>query len=920
VAEPAVHVRLRSHAVPAREREQTAAEIAALVSRPVVDFAALRRLVLAPGTPGVPSRDRGRVVKRAKPTRSRNRIDTSFLSEATRELFERLGEGERSTIDGTVIFRWNRGEGDGIVVARMSSEETHGGETIGGQIAAMMEYCDARGMAPRTVVAVLNMSGQKHFESRHDFGQVFEAHFQGRASWVVYRDVDRVARAMEWLSLFVYYLRERNMHLHIAGLNTEFTLHDRTQLMPFWIHAAYAEMDWENTTKKLQTASTRQLLDAGKGWSNSGGYGFKRDGRGFVVVDDEVWPNIHLVHLLCGQTRSYVHLREVLAAEHGVVLSQGLISRILNDRVYLTGEFSTKDTRTGGMRTDVIQLKHPIHEDLWQHNQRVIAARRGKQVHAKPGEFVLREIPIYHARCSDHEGEDAGRLIVRLGKDHQPLLAHMATYPGDDGKLHVPPTCAGYRLPVATVEAAVMAALRELVSDDAPLRHAMARAQLRVDAQQDGTLLTDAQRRQMTRAIGRLQRHHDAIWQEHVAQISKGEQTRSRDVLELEIGTIEDEIHAHENTLAVDQRLRERPVPKSAPPELLELLTDEAPDDDDRRLRRLEVVKRLVSRVVIEDRDDGIAIDVHGPLVPSDRAVTWEPSDAVPRTLDEHRSNVPQPFTFGAKRERLVVVFLHTATLLHGGDQALAGEWMRHDLLLDELRWLAAHHPKGRLLSCYGEGRERWNARARDRGLRQAAATTQWLGAHGLTIDAAVRDAIGDRAALLNGRIDVTRRDDAVLILAEVLREGFRFGPGWSVPYERFRRSSDYAPSYSHLHDWARRFEGDRCRLESLLRDAGHLAGVEALPAGGLSAPIARDLIVRALRARPATVEMLVRSTGKGRATVIEALRVLRDMRVVAMFKAPSDPHGRRVPWYRLIDATDHEEATEHVDNGEPTG
>jgi len=192
--------------------------------------------------------------------------------------------------------------------------------------------------------------------------------------------------------------------------------------------------------------------------------------------------------------------------------------------------------------------------------------------------------------------------------------------------------------------------------------------------------------------------------------------------------------------------------------------------------------------------------------------------------------------------------------------------------------------------------------------------------ARGLTIDAAVRDAIGDRAALLDGRINVTRRDDAVLILAEVLREGFRFGPGWTVPYERFRRSSDYAPSYSHLHDWARRFEGDRRRLEPLLRDASRLAGVEALPTGSLSAPTACDLIVGELRARPATGAMLMRSTGKARATVIQALCVLRDTRVVVRFDVLSDSHWRTVPWYRQIDAPGHEEATEHVDDGEPAG
>ena len=265
-------------------------------------------------------------------------------------------------------------------------------------------------------------------------------------------------------------------------------------------------------------------------------------------------------------------------------------------------------------------------------------------------------------------------------------------------------------------------------------------------------------------------------------------------------------------------------------------------------------------------------------------------------------------------------MFRHTATLLHGGDDALAGEWLRHDLLLDELRWLAAHHPKGRLLSGHGEGRERWNARAGDRGLRQAAATTQWLSARGLTIDAVVREAIGDRAAILDGRIDVTRREDAVLVLAEVLRKGFRFGPGWTVPYKGFRPSRDYAPSYWNLRDWARRFEGDPRRLEPLLRDASRLAGVDALPAGSLFAPTGRDLIIRELRARPATGAMLVRSTGTARVTVIQALRVLRATRVVASFDAPSDSHRRTVPWYRLIDAPDHEEATEHVDGGEAAG
>ena len=147
-----------------------------------------------------------------------------------------------------------------------------------------------------------------------------------------------------------------------------------------------------------------------------------------------------------------------------------------------------------------------------------------------------------------------------------------------------------------------------------------------------------------------------------------------------------------------------------------------------------------------------------------------------------------------------------------------------------------------------------------------------------------------------------------MLILAEVLREGFQFVPGWTVPYERFRRSRDYTPTYYALRDWARRFEGDPRRLEPLVRDASRLVGVEALPAGGLAAPTGRDLIIRELRARPATARMLVQSTGKARATVSHALRMLVDKRVVATLDAANDSHWGTVRWYRLIDAPAHEE------------
>lgn len=93
-----------------------------------------------------------------------------------------------------------------------------------------------------------------------------------------------------------------------------------------------------------------------------------------------------------------------------------------------------------------------------------------------------------------------------------------------------------------------------------------------------------------------------------------------------------------ENTLAVDQRTATAPAPEVRPPKLLKLLTDDAPDDDDRRLRRVEIVKSLVSRVVIEDRDDGIATFTDGSSTPTARSrLAREPSDAFPQTVRKHR-------------------------------------------------------------------------------------------------------------------------------------------------------------------------------------------------------------------------------------------------------------------------------------------
>jgi DNA invertase Pin-like site-specific DNA recombinase len=65
----------------------------------------------------------------------------------------------------------------------------------------------------------LNTSGRTHFGSRQDFGEVFEGFRRGQIEWVCYRGMDRLARSVTWTALFVHYLREYGIGLHIAQLN-----------------------------------------------------------------------------------------------------------------------------------------------------------------------------------------------------------------------------------------------------------------------------------------------------------------------------------------------------------------------------------------------------------------------------------------------------------------------------------------------------------------------------------------------------------------------------------------------------------------------------------------------------------------------------------------------------------------------------
>lgn len=774
----------------------------------------LKLVPRAPDPAGSPTGDR--VMRGPNAPGRRNTIRSSLLTEDTRELFERLGETEQRVIDGSVMLRWDLGEGDGMVVARMSSDEGRSGETIGGQIDAAMRYCDASGNRPRIVLAVLNLSGQTHFDGRHDFGEVFEAFRQDEASWVVYRGIDRLARSLTWTSLFVHYLREYGIGLHVAQLNSAIDLDNPFALTQVWTLAMAAEVEWAMSRDRMQSALSRQLRDAGKGWSNTGGFGFKRDEDGFVRVDDRQWAIVLLVHELYDSCGSIPALRAELN-EIGVELSQGVVHKILRDERFLTGRIPTKEG--DGQRWDTVHLENPVPLHLWERNQMLLSSRIGKKTKTPEGRLVLRGIPVYHARCMNHDNPAHSEYVLtsRFEQKSNFVVRHSPT---------TPESCPGYRFDADVLERAVMRGLREVLAEDDTLHRAIALGRTGKEPLADRGVFTAHERAGLELEARRLETYREGLWQRHLDGVREG-RTPDRSFLEAELEHVDNDLAATRRQLAIDEQLRGRSrQPQPLPASIADLLTDEPPDDPDLRLRRKAIVHQLVSSVIVHDTDDGLSVELVGPLVPPDSDPgAWTPEQVL-EGLTEPRLRplpvVPQPFRYRPRPERLVPAFRWRRALT----EACASELFSCERFLAAIRYAATRYPAGPLFRPKGLGAQRWRVIAAERGL-PVEPNHVFITARAMktTPAALVREAVGAREAVTKGRLFVRSRADAVWVLVEAINDGFSFDDGWPSRARAFGATRPYPLQPETVAGWSRR-HGDGTTAD-LIRAAQVLAAAE---------------------------------------------------------------------------------------------
>lgn len=161
-----------------------------------------------PVTPRIAAPGRGR----------RTRVPSAFETQATRALMDELGEPTIRTYRGSTLQMWEVDRaGDGIVCARLSSEDLDKGETAMGQVHGLRDLSERLELRVRYIVVELRVSGVPDMDERPDFEFLRDRIERGEINWVGYRHPDRVAR--HTYPGRQIYLRGRVHHSH-SGYST----------------------------------------------------------------------------------------------------------------------------------------------------------------------------------------------------------------------------------------------------------------------------------------------------------------------------------------------------------------------------------------------------------------------------------------------------------------------------------------------------------------------------------------------------------------------------------------------------------------------------------------------------------------------------------------------------------------------------
>lgn len=446
--------------------------------------------------------------------------DEALRTAATAELHEALGPPTFERVDSVAIEYWTAEtarkdngfifpDGDGILVARISTADAKKGETALGQVHALNEYAKANGLRPREIIVTTKNRGTRDYAKRWDFLRIEQGIASGTVHWVAFYSVDRMTRRLESGLRFLRFLDATKTTLHLLDIGIREPGGDDLVLN---ISQVMAERERGNIEKRTSEAKHRRWVGEGRGYPNAQRFGFRRDKNKFLEVDPEQWPFVKLIHSLFGTTKDGKQLGVRAVSEElerqGCPLSHEKIRKILKDPIYVTGEWTTQ-SQGKTVQNRAPKLDDPIPEKTFQRNQAILATTKGRSTQTKPGTYVLNLVPLYHASCLDPKkrtkGSDVPRLKARTYSDKkrrkvEAKYAHQTP---------VPECCRGFTVSADEIDQVVVETLRKVC--ETPELIDEWNRQRPSDERTASRILTKAQRQKVRQEIAAQELSKDKI-------------------------------------------------------------------------------------------------------------------------------------------------------------------------------------------------------------------------------------------------------------------------------------------------------------------------------------------------------------------------------------------------------------------------
>ena len=503
--------------------------------------------------------------------------------------------------------------GDGVVTARLSSDEIEKGETIGFHVQSALQAPKRDGRVPLRIIASLRNSGYRSNDDRRDVQQLENWVESGECAWVATSFANRLARGRLQIEEIYDLLRSADIELYIGAVNRQIDWYHDDALLAAW--AMNDSLSGRSIKEQTHGAIIRRYLLMGRGWPGYIRYGTKRGEDLYLYEDPEQTKVIRWLHKryqqLCAKGKGGLRdLKKEAKKLWAVDLSHERIRTILMDPLYVTGEWHV--TYLGyAVACRPVKFANPVSKDTFQRTQELLALRQRSNTSTPLGECLLNYVPFFWRPLMDvklAKGQERSRFrgsLDKRRKEDQEMFYTLRHVSPQDPRITIP----------KSIEKVVIREIKKVLRSQFA-RHAAA-AMLDGVQQQPPDNGSSAEAEEVERQ--RLQ--------ERLALVKRREAEAKRQwmdgFLEGDSGPEEwkelvGEVKAERKRLERQLALQERPKPKRRRrrPRIQDqdrdgylrsvdaILTEETPDDHDHRVARAALVQSLLSMVIV-DRVDG---------------------------------------------------------------------------------------------------------------------------------------------------------------------------------------------------------------------------------------------------------------------------------------------------------------------------